>query len=405
MTIMNIAYFSFYIGPQFAKKCNIEYKPVSGTLKTQGLARAMLSAGHDVTVFSPGMNLGHKIIPAYEEILSFPEGNMKVVYPKVFSYPRCTPINDFSLWLLLSRSQRKEKYDVFVFYNIIDNAYLGSYIYLSLFKKSIRILDYEDNIFMKSLEGDRTKRVWLKKLIFKYTTKRTDGVFAVCRGIYDDFPAKYKLLTPGVINDEVVNNVRVGENHSLILEKPVRVFLAGGGEYYKGTNVLVEAFQFVKHPCKLEFFTNKEYFYSVASEQIKKIKPIHEVVIHDYVPHAELIKTLVEQADILANTTRGFGLPPQFAGFPSKMMEYAAIGRPIVSSEIGKLDEEFNKHITYYEGDDPKSLAVCIDEIIDNYEAKMIKAKELQTIALSQYTIEGTGKKMRAFFNEINNNR
>lgn len=398
---MNIAYYSYYVGPAFSEKCGVDYKPASGTLKTQGIARAMLSVGHKVTVFSPGMNVGNKVIPSFEEIISFPEGDLRIVYPKVYSFPRCTPINDFSLWFLLKRIRRKEKFDLFVYYNITDNTYLGSYIYLSLFRKSIRILDYEDNIFMRSLERGKTKRLWLKKLIYKYTTKRTDGVFAVCKGIYDDFPAKYKLLTPGVINDEVVNNVIEGAEHHISQDKPVRVFLAGGGEYYKGTNVLVDAFQYVKHPCKLEFFTSKDYFYSVASEGIKRINPIHEVVIHDYVPHAELIKTLVEQADILANTTRSFGLPPQYAGFPSKMMEYAAIGHPIVSSEIGKLDDEFNQHITYYEGDDAKSLAKCIDDIIENYEDKMQAALKLQKIALSQYTIEGTGKKMSVFFKEI----
>ena len=402
---MDIAYFSYYISPVFAEKCGVEYKPFSGTLKTQGMARAMLSAGHNVTIFSPGMNVGNKVIPAYEEFIHFPEGELKVVYPRVFSYPRFTPINNISLWLMLLKKRRKEKYDAFVYYNIIDNTYMGSYIYLSLFKKAIRILDYEDNIFMRSLEGDKTKRLWLKKIIYNYTHKRTDGVFAVCKGIYDVFPAKYKMLTPGVINEEVVNNINEGDIHLLTPDKPVRVFLAGGGEYYKGTNVLVEAFQFVKHPCRLEFFTNKDYFYSVASEGIKKIKPIHKIVIHDYVPHAELIKTLVAQADILANTTRSFGLPPQYAGFPSKMMEYAAIGRPIVSSEIGKLDEEFNKHITFYVGDDPVSLAKCIDDIIENYEAKMKDSLELQKIALNQYTITGTGKKMSIFFNEIINDR
>ncbi len=398
---MNIAYYSHYIGPSFAKNCGKVYKPVSGTLKAQGMARAMLHAGHQVTIFSPGMNDGHKVIKAHEEIIHFPEGDLKVVYPTVYSYPRCTPINDLSLLIFLRRYLKTHKFDIFVYYNIIDNSYLGSYIYLHLFKQSFRILEYEDSIFMKSLEGERTRRVWLKEIIFNYLIKRTDGLFAVCKGMFDELPIKYKILTPGVINDEVVGNIIEGKDHHLKPNCPVRVFLSGGGEYYKGTDVLVKAFQYVQHPCCLEFFTNKDYFYSVASNEIKKIKPIHKIVIHDYIPHAELIKTLVSDADILANTTLSFGLAPQSAGFPSKMMEYAAIGRPIVSSEIGMLNEEFNQFVTYYEGSDPKSLAHCIDDIIENYDKKMDNALQLQKMALSKYNISGTSKKINQLFNHI----
>ena len=119
--------------------------------------------------------------------------------------------------------------------------------------------------------------------------------------------------------------------------------------------------------------------------------------------HAELIRTLDREADILINTTRSMGVGAQSAGFPFKMMEYASTGRPIVSSEIGKLDPDYNSCITYYEGESPEAIAATIEEVIADYDEKVRHALELQKRVLNEYTIDGTGAKLDIFFKAIVN--
>lgn len=400
---MKIAYYSHYVGREFARRAGIGQKNGgSGSLKTQGMARAMLKAGHQVTIYSPGITECNKYIKGFQEVEHYPEGDLVIKYPNILSYRGCNFINDLSVRFLLQREKKSEKFDAFVFYNIED-----SWKIVGLFKKSdiiIRILEYEDHFFNDNYKGSDLSAApsKKKKSIYKYVLNHTDAVFAVCMGMYNDPVFKHKILTPAVINDEVIETVS-HEPHSLRENKPTRLFLIGGGHFCKGADVLVKSLHYVKNPCNLVFYTNPIHFNDEAQTMIKSLPSHHSVEIRGLIPHKELMQILNDEADILMNCTRSFGLKPQMAGFPSKMMEYAAMGRPIVSSEIGRLDEKFNSHITYYEGDDPKSLASSIDYVINNYPSMDTKALDLQRLAIENYSIAGIARVMGPFLDKIEN--
>ena len=400
---MKIAYYSHYVGKEFARRAGMgQRNGGSGSLKTQGMARALLKAGNEVTIYSPGITECGCKVDSFEEIEHFPEGDLHVKYPTVYAYRHCNPLNELGVRRLLKKDIKKIKYDAFVFYNI-ETAFL----FLGLFDKGdvIRILEYEDNVMnVTEMIGMKSWFRWRRPMLFNYTVKRSDAAFAVCKGMLVNNEVKYKLLTPAVINEEVINHVN-SEKHSLRQGEPTRIFLIGGGAHCKGTDVLVNSLHYVKNPCHVVFYTNPVHFYSVASTEIASLPNIHKVEVRDLVSHTELMQVLNDEADILCSCTRSFELPPQAAGFPSKMMEYAAMGRPTISSEIGKLDEEFNSRITYYEGEDPKSLAMCIDEVIENYEEKNRLSLELQKIAIRDYSIDGTARKMKLFLQGIKRNK
>lgn len=392
---MKIAYFTAYLGKEFmARYCEGKRFALSGPLKSLGLARAMMAAGHEVTIYSPGVTTCNVRVPAFTEKETFPEGALIIKYCNIISKRRCDPINQIRIAHYIKQEHQREHFDVLVYYNIT----LGASLLVKSINNCIKVLEYEDNIFNKALAGDRNDFEWFKRKMYNHIISHTDGVMAVCNGLMlPEIP--HRVLTPGIVNEEVINNVSTRVN-KLQDGRPVHIILTGGIHYSKGGDLLVKAMSYIKTPCVVSVYGNCE-LNDTMKELMTKVPKCHKFEFKGYMKHEELIQTLNRDADILINTTRSMHVGAQAAGFPFKMMEYASTGRPIVSSEIGKLDDDYNSYITYYDGENPEVIADAIEDVITNYDNKVKLALQLQKRVLSEYTIEGTGKKLNKFFKEI----
>ena len=393
---MRIAYLTSYLGKEFLANYGKGKKfALSGPFKSLGIARSMMAAGHEVTIYSPAVTTCDAVIPAFTEVEEYPEGKLTIKYCNILSKHRCAPINEWRI----SRMLRKEAkgYDALVYYNIT----LGAALSIGAFKNKIKVIEYEDNIFNRSLAGDKISMEGYKRRLYNYLMARTHGVMAVCLGLQLKDTLKYSVLTPGIVNEEVINNVSNRVN-TISKDKPVHIILTGGIHYSKGGDLLVKAMTHIKTPCIVSVYGNCSLDDNLK-KLIAEVPERHEFHFNGYMEHAELIKTLDRDADILINTTRSMGVGAQAAGFPFKMMEYASTGRPIVSSEIGKLDEDYNRHITYYASETPEAIAAAVEGVIAHYDNKVQLALELQKKVLSEYTIEGTGKIIDGFLSELVN--
>ena len=111
---MKIAYLTCYLGQELLNKYGGGKKfALSGPFKSLGIARAMMSVGHEVTIFSQAVSTLDAFIPAFTEYEDYPEGRLEIKYCNILSKRKCGPIND----ILISQLLRKEasNYDALVY--------------------------------------------------------------------------------------------------------------------------------------------------------------------------------------------------------------------------------------------------------------------------------------------------
>ena len=393
---MKIAYISNYLGPHFIKQyCKGKNYSISATLKSTAIARALLKGGHDVTIFSPGITVCNRYIKANVEVVSFPEGIINIIYPQIISFRKCSFVNSIFLWQLLRKKSVNKEFDLLLFYNITWDAALN----LPIFRNRYRILEYEDNIFNKALKGQKNRLEWAKLRLSKYVIKQIDAAIITGKEMLSTSHVKTKVHIPGAISEDVIDNI-VFREKTLSHDFPVKLILAGGLHYSKGPDLIIKSLSYVKYSCELTFY-GSGILDTDAVGLIPTVPKYHKIILHDFVQHDELIRIMSNEAHILLNSTRDMGVLPGSAGYPFKMMEYASTGRPIVSSRIGRFDDEFNKLVTFYENEDPAEIGQAISYVIEHYQECARMALVLQKRTISEFSIDGISQKLNLFLKEV----
>ena len=122
---MKIAYMTAYLGKEFMEKYSRGKKfALSGPFKSLGIARSMMAAGHEVTIYSPGVTTCDANVPAFTEVEEYPEGKLIIKYCDILSKRRCDPINQVRIANFIKKEHKCEHFNVLVYYNITLGAAL-----------------------------------------------------------------------------------------------------------------------------------------------------------------------------------------------------------------------------------------------------------------------------------------
>lgn len=140
-------------------------------------------------------------------------------------------------------------------------------------------------------------------------------------------------------------------------EKKICILYAGLLDEVTGVDILLEAFSKNRNPDVLLIITGK----GPMEERVRAAaKKDERMIIKGNLKYEEYIDEL-QNADILINP-RNMLLPENQNNFPSKIMDYLASGKIIVSTKFAGW-EKFNENILFC-GSGIEELGICLEEAI-----------------------------------------
>jgi glycosyltransferase involved in cell wall biosynthesis len=137
-----------------------------------------------------------------------------------------------------------------------------------------------------------------------------------------------------------------------------------------------------------------------VKSRVKELRLNNVKVIDKIFSRAEVAK-LLSEADVLVLPLRDFGTP--YLGISSKLYEYQAVGKPIISCSIGVPSayvKATNSGLIVNPGD-PEALAKAVIELKENPSLARTMGENGRKYVENEASIEAIGLKMKRIFETI----
>jgi glycosyltransferase involved in cell wall biosynthesis len=366
---MRIAYVVPYQGPTLLQRRPIfRNRSMSNKTKIELIATLLRAASHDVEIISQGevIELSCSFYPSFCEPNRFhPE--IPVYYASALPIRRLNGLWSNARMLdILKRRHRAKAYDVVIIFNLKTPQIACASYAIRHFGLPV-ILEYEDDNF-SSVHGEALNTYSAR--YYGRAAKRLFGALSGCMAVspylLSQLPAGIpKLLLRGVVGQDVINASRGAEKRNIVL-------FSGTHIRPNGVEELITAWRAIDLPGWELHITG----YGELSERLREMaRGIPGVVFHGLVERSELVR-LVCSARICINPFIISPVPGSVFAF--KIIEYLAAGAHVISTPMGKLENDLEAGISYLDDNSPATIAAKVKEVIENrlYERRAASAAQ-----------------------------
>lgn len=274
---------------------------------------------------------------------------------------------------------------------IIDGAFYTGLISLALasgfVKAQVGAILVDNYPFMDPSEKTLSQKVYYKLL------KKVDRFAFVTEYLQQRINRDGK---PYIIVEGLVNGVHAAEAPEAVEDYCV---YAGGLYRIYGVDKLVDAFHEMQVPYSLHLYGNGDVIDYI--QEVSKTDP--RIEYKGLLSHDQLLQ-VERSAKLLINPRPVHGELDTRFNFPSKLMEYMQSGRPVITTKLLGIPEEYNGKMFFFEDDTKPMLKEGLEKVLKMDEAYLASFGE----AAKRYVDENknnraVGKKIFSLMNAEEN--
>jgi glycosyltransferase involved in cell wall biosynthesis len=338
---------------------------------------SLLARDHDVTLLSTGYTkrAGLGRIKRREESLCLDGRTVRVIYPRYFALRQASFVEIAWAWF---RECLRQKPDVIMFYNFRIETFVPAGL-SKLFGRARIICQFEDGLHVLFSPWSIRGRAF--RILYFLGKRWSDGFTLVNGCLEGEFPRATSAIVPFILADEACAGYAPAR-YDLRGRDVVKVAYAGSLDMERGADLFLEAAERLLGNSRFRFF--------MAGQGPLLGRVLGRAHEQDNLEYAGVLspsesRRWLYAMDVLVNPQR---LAHPFArySFPSKVMSYILLNKPIVSSAFPDITGVPAQGLFFYGGDDPADLARVLAELPDreievDYRALFEKFSEAKTRA------------------------
>jgi glycosyltransferase involved in cell wall biosynthesis len=236
--------------------------------------------------------------------------------------------------------------------------------------------------------------------IIKKALRLMDGLITLTKQLAAHYaPRVPSIVLEGILyaedytsSENCITDPSETENHQYF-----SILYAGGLQYEYGVDLLLKAFSLIDDLSFRLCILGK----GNLADQIQTASRADDRIVFKGFCSPSEVKQLMKKATVLINPRPSNQTFTQFS-FPSKTIEYMVSGRPVISTRLPGIPDEYSNYLYYLEDESPEGLAQMLKKVCSK------PAKELEEYGarardfiINNKNCKSQGKRILDFLNTL----